>query len=92
MWEQIDGQEFHRTKKGELVPRYATPETLKMAREVNAANAQSVMGGSFRFNGWANGVFRFMTNQSSVIYADNGQGHYEIQLDLPAPSNKGNGF
>lgn len=92
MWEQIEGNDFYRTKKGELVPRYATQETLKMAREVNAANTQAVMGGSFRFNGWANGVFRFMTNQSSVIYADNGDGVYEIQLGLPEPANKGNGF
>jgi len=92
MFEKIGEIDFYRTKNGELVPRYATAKGIETARQVNKANPQAIMDGAFRFDGWANGVFRFTTNESSVIYRDNGEGHYEIQLGLPAPLNKGNGF
>lgn len=92
MWLNINGHEFYETSSGELVPRFATNETLQIARNHNARNNGAIMGGSFRFSGWSDGTFRFTTNRASVVYRDNGNGHYEIQLNMPAPSNNGNGF
>lgn len=92
MWIDIEGHDFYETSTGELVPRFATTETLQIARKRNAISGSAIMGGAFRFGGWSDGTFRFKTNRANVIYRDNGNGHYEIQLNMPAPLNKGNGF
>lgn len=92
MFEKIGENEFYRTAQGECLPRYATQESIAQARELNADGNAAVMRGAFRLKGWQNGLFRFTVNQSTAIYRDNGQGHYELQLGMTPPANKGNGF
>lgn len=88
----VDGIEFYVTPQGDYLPRVASPETIKMARELNAGNEKPFMRGAFRLEAWHNNLFAFRTNKSRAVYGDDGNGNYVIQLDMKMPENRGNGF